>query len=120
MAEPTSKGPLSYLSGSLTSGAFCAISVWITLKLITYYSLHPPQYSQRFAQSIATALKTLIIGSGCVAVFSSLPERDQTGCLAWVNCSFAMTPHDLGLLALLLSPGLLLSVLLLATFAAGG
>ena len=30
-----------------------------------------------------------------------------------------MTP-DLGLLALLLSPGLLLSVLLLATFAAGG
>ena len=70
MAEPTSKGPLSYLSGSLTSGVFCAISVWITLKLITYYSLHPPQYSQRFAQSIATALKTLIIGSGCVAVFS--------------------------------------------------
>lgn len=32
----------------------------------------------------------------------------------------AMTPHDLGLLALLLSPGMILSVLLLATFAAGG
>ena len=31
-----------------------------------------------------------------------------------------MTPHDLGQLILLLSPGLLLSVLLLATFAAGG
>ncbi len=31
-----------------------------------------------------------------------------------------MTPHDLGLLALLLSPGMLLSVLLLAAFAAGG
>ena len=31
-----------------------------------------------------------------------------------------MTPHDLGLLALLLSPDMLLSVLLLATFAAGG
>jgi len=30
-----------------------------------------------------------------------------------------MTPHDLGLLALLLSPGMLLSVLLLATFAPG-
>jgi hypothetical protein len=31
-----------------------------------------------------------------------------------------MTPHDLGLLALLLSPGMLLSVLLLTSFAAGG
>ena len=31
-----------------------------------------------------------------------------------------MTPQDLGLLVLLLSPGLLLSVLLLLTFAAGG
>jgi hypothetical protein len=31
-----------------------------------------------------------------------------------------MTPHDLGLLATLLLPAMLLSVLLLATFAAGG
>lgn len=31
-----------------------------------------------------------------------------------------MTLHDLGLLVTLLLPGLLLSVLLLATFAAGG
>ncbi len=31
-----------------------------------------------------------------------------------------MTIHDLGLLVLLLSPGMLLSVLLLSTFAAGG
>ena len=70
MAEPTSKGPLSYLSGSLTSGGFCAVAVVITLRLIGYYTAHPPHYSQRFAQSIATAMKTLIIGSGCVAVFS--------------------------------------------------
>jgi len=31
-----------------------------------------------------------------------------------------MTLHDLGLLVLLLSPGMLISVLLLFTFAAGG
>ncbi|ABM75508.1 Conserved hypothetical protein [Prochlorococcus marinus str. NATL2A] len=31
-----------------------------------------------------------------------------------------MTLHDLGLLVLLLSPGMLLSILLLSTFAAGG
>ena len=64
------KGPMSYLSGSLTSGGFCAVAVVITLRLIGYYTAHPPHYSQRFAQSIATAMKTLIIGSGCVAVFS--------------------------------------------------
>ncbi|MEY3758006.1 MAG: hypothetical protein RLZZ263_1160 [Cyanobacteriota bacterium] len=32
----------------------------------------------------------------------------------------AMTPHDLGLLVELLLPGMLLSVLVLSTFAAGG
>jgi len=31
-----------------------------------------------------------------------------------------MPLHDLGLLVLLLSPGMLLSILLLSTFAAGG
>ncbi len=31
-----------------------------------------------------------------------------------------MTLHDLGLLVLLLSPGMLLSVLILSTFAEGG
>ena len=31
-----------------------------------------------------------------------------------------MTPHDLGQLVLMLCPGLLLSVLLLSAFAAGG
>lgn len=31
-----------------------------------------------------------------------------------------MTPHDLLMLVLLLSPGLLLSALIMATFAAGG
>ena len=31
-----------------------------------------------------------------------------------------MTVHDLGLLVLLLSPGMLLSVLILSTFAEGG
>ena len=46
------------------------MAVVITLRLIGYYTAHPPHYSQRFAQSIATAMKTLIIGSGCVAVFS--------------------------------------------------
>ena len=40
---------------------------------------------------------------------ASLPQPDP-----------AMTPHDLGLLVVLLLPGMLLSVLVLSTFAAGG
>jgi hypothetical protein len=35
-------------------------------------------------------------------------------------CHLDMTPHDLGQLVLLLLPGMVLSVVLLFTFAAGG
>jgi len=44
---------------------------------------------------------------------ATLPSVSATGPLA-------VTPHDLGQLVLLLSPAMLLSVLLLFTFAAGG
>ena len=64
------KGPLSYLSGSLTSALFCGLAISITWRIIGYYSDRPPHYSQRIAQSIATAVKTLLIGSGCLATFT--------------------------------------------------
>ena len=64
------KGPLSYLSGSLTSAGGCALALTITLRMIGYYGDHPPHYSQRLATSIATALKTMLIGTGCLATFS--------------------------------------------------
>jgi hypothetical protein len=35
-----------------------------------YYTLHPPHYSSAIAQSIATALKTLIVGMAFLATFS--------------------------------------------------
>jgi len=37
---------------------------------VQYYALHPPSYSSRIAQSIATALKTLIVGMSFLATFS--------------------------------------------------
>jgi len=37
-----------------------------------------------------------------------------------LSCHLDMTPHDLGQLVLLLLPGMVLSVVLLFTFAAGG
>jgi hypothetical protein len=67
---PSKKGPLSYLSGSLTSALFCGLALSLTWKIIGYYSDRPPHYSQRIAQSIATAVKTLLVGTGCLATFT--------------------------------------------------
>jgi hypothetical protein len=67
---PVQKGPLSYLSGSLTSALFCGSALSITWRIIGYYNERPPHYSQRVAQSIATAVKTLLVGTGCLATFT--------------------------------------------------
>lgn len=64
------KGPLSFLSGALTAGLLAWLSYGLSTKLVAYYALHPPHYSARIAQSIATALKTLIVGMSFLATFS--------------------------------------------------
>jgi hypothetical protein len=47
---------------------------WLCLglsqKVLGYYALHPPRYEARVAQSIATALKTMIVGMTFLATFS--------------------------------------------------
>ncbi|PZV00409.1 MAG: DUF3082 domain-containing protein [Cyanobium sp.] len=42
----------------------------LSQRVVGYYALHPPHYSKPFAQSIATALKTLIVGMSFLATFS--------------------------------------------------
>ena len=64
------KGPLSFLSGSLTAGLLAWLALGLSRKLVAYYALHPPSYSSAIAQSIATALKTLIVGMSFLATFS--------------------------------------------------
>lgn len=64
------KGPLSFLSGALTSALLGWLCYGLSLRLVQYYALHPPHYSARIAQSIATALKTLIVGMAFLATFS--------------------------------------------------
>ncbi|MEB3234341.1 MAG: DUF3082 domain-containing protein [Cyanobacteriota bacterium] len=64
------KGPLNFLSGSLTAVLLAWLSFGLSRKLVAYYTLHPPHYSARIAQSIATALKTLIVGMSFLATFS--------------------------------------------------
>jgi hypothetical protein len=72
-AEPTGpspKPPFVYLSGSLTSALMAWLCLLFSQRVVIHFSLHPPHYSARMAQSIATALKTLIVGMGFLSTFS--------------------------------------------------
>ena len=68
-SEPK-KGPLSFLSGSITSFSFGLLSLFISKKIVLYFSLHSPNYSSPIAQSIASGFKTLIIGISFLATFT--------------------------------------------------
>ena len=68
--QPQRKGPLSFLSGALTAGLLAWLSYGLSLRMVQYYALHPPHYTARIAQSIATALETLIVGMAFLATFS--------------------------------------------------
>jgi len=64
------KGPLSFLSGALTSGLLAWLALGLSRRVMAHYANHPPQYSSAIAQSIATAMKTLIVGMSFLATFS--------------------------------------------------
>ncbi len=64
------KGPLSFLSGSLTAVLLGWLCLGLSRKVVTHYALHPPRYSSAIAQSIATAMKTLVVGMSFLATFS--------------------------------------------------
>ncbi|NQV11217.1 MAG: DUF3082 domain-containing protein [Cyanobacteria bacterium] len=68
--ERPRKGPLSFLSGALTSGLLAWVSLQLSQRVVVYYALHPPQFSKPFAQSIATAMKTLVVGMSFLATFT--------------------------------------------------
>ena len=68
-SEPK-KGPLSFLSGSITSLSFSLLSLFISKKIVVYFSIHSPNYSSPIAQSIASGFKTLIIGISFLATFT--------------------------------------------------
>ena len=68
-SEPK-KGPLSFLSGSITSLLFSFFSLFISRKIVLYFSIHAPNYSSSIAQSIASGFKTLIIGISFLATFT--------------------------------------------------
>ena len=64
------KGPLSFLSGSLTSLLMGWLCLGLSKGMVTYFANRPPTFSSPTAQSIASALKTLLIGMCFLATFS--------------------------------------------------
>ena len=64
------KGPLSFLSGALTSALLGWLCLQLSRRVVLHFALHPPSYSSRLAQSIATAMKTLAVGMSFLATFS--------------------------------------------------
>ena len=65
-----SKGPLSFLSGALTSGLLAWLCLELSTRIVTYFSLHSPTYSSRIALSVASGFKTLVIGMSFLATFT--------------------------------------------------
>ena len=70
VVQSSRKGPLSFLSGALTSFFFAWLSFLLSRKVVIYFVLHSPNYTSQFAQSIASAMKTLAIGMCFLATFT--------------------------------------------------
>ncbi|QNG30131.1 DUF3082 domain-containing protein [Synechococcus sp. LTW-R] len=64
------KGPISFLTGSLTSFGLGWLALQLSAKVVGYYAEHPPHYEARFAQSIAVFMKTLMVGMSFLATFT--------------------------------------------------
>ncbi|MFM9087351.1 MAG: DUF3082 domain-containing protein, partial [Cyanobium sp.] len=71
-AGPTGlrKGPLSFLSGAITSALLAWLCLGLSQRVVAYYGSHPPHYNSQVAQSIGTAVKTLVVGMTFLATFS--------------------------------------------------
>ena len=64
------KGPLSFISGSLTSFLLCIFFYFISNKIAIYFSIHKPSNSSEIVQSISSSIDTLIIGLSFLLTFS--------------------------------------------------
>ena len=64
------KGPLSFITGSLTSFLLCIFFYFISNKIAIYFSLHKPTNTSEIVQSISSTINTLIIGLSFLLTFS--------------------------------------------------
>ena len=64
------KGPLSFFSGATTSAVLAWLCFGLSRRAVSYFTVHSPSYSSAIAQSIASGLKTLVIGMCFLATFT--------------------------------------------------
>ncbi len=64
------KGPLSFLSGAVTSCLLAWLCFGLSQNTVEYFILHSPSYSSAIVQSIASGFKTLVIGMCFLATFT--------------------------------------------------
>ena len=64
------KGPLSFLTGSITSFLLFVIFYKISIAISVYFSSHKPINNSEIVQNISSSLNTLIIGLSFLATFS--------------------------------------------------
>ena len=64
------KGPLSFVTGSLTSFLLSIFFYFISNKIVIYFSVHKPSNSSEIVQSISSSINTLIIGLSFLLTFS--------------------------------------------------
>ena len=67
---PPEKGPLSFISGSLTSFLLSIFFYFISNKIAIYFSLHKPSNPSEIVKSISSSINTLIIGLSFLLTFS--------------------------------------------------
>ena len=64
------KGPLSFITGSLTSFLLCIFFYLMSNRIAIYFSIHKPSNSSEIVQNISSSINTLIIGLSFLLTFS--------------------------------------------------
>ena len=64
------KGPLSFLTGSITSFILFIVFYKLSIAVSIYFSTHKPTNNSEIVQNISSSLNTLIIGLSFLATFS--------------------------------------------------
>ena len=64
------KGPLSFLTGSITSFVLFIAFYKLSIAISIYFSTHKPNNSSEIVQNISSSFNTLIIGLSFLATFS--------------------------------------------------
>ena len=70
IANKPEKGPLSFLSGSITSFILFIVFYKLSIAISIYFSTHKPINNSEIVQNISSSLNTLIIGLSFLATFS--------------------------------------------------